>query len=481
MTALELARWQFGITTLYHFIFVPLTIGLAFFTAWAQTKWYRTEDEKWLKATRFWGKLMLISFALGVATGIVQEFQFGMNWSNYSRFVGDIFGAPLAMEGLAAFFVESTFLGLWLFGWGRLSKKVHLATIWLVSGSTALSAYFILAANSWMQHPVGYEIVDGKAQLTSIWAVLSNNTALYAFAHTILAALLTGGMVIVGISAWHLLRNSHNNVFRASMRMVLPVLAISGVLIVVVGHFNAELMTEQQPMKMAAADAVFETTDEAGMSLFAIGSVEGNPGELQRNIEIPGALSLLATGSVNGTVEGINDLNAQYREEFGPGEYAPVVAIAYWSWRVMTGIGFIIALFALVALWYMRKGTFGEGRQGGRHSLEGLQTQELETSPRFLKVSMWMATLPFIASADGWIFTEMGRQPWVVFGLLKTEFASSPMVSAYEVWISLIGFTLLYGVLAVIAGKIFFKVAGKGPVEESPEEDDDKLHLGLAY
>ena len=481
MTALELARWQFGITTLYHFIFVPLTIGLAFFTAWAQTKWYRTEDEKWLKATRFWGKLMLISFALGVATGIVQEFQFGMNWSNYSRFVGDIFGAPLAMEGLAAFFVESTFLGLWLFGWGRLSKKVHLATIWLVSGSTALSAYFILAANSWMQHPVGYEIVDGKAQLTSIWAVLSNNTALYAFAHTILAALLTGGMVIVGISAWHLLRNSHNNVFRASMRMVLPVLAISGVLIVVVGHFNAELMTEQQPMKMAAADAVFETTDEAGMSLFAIGSVEGNPGELQRNIEIPGALSLLATGSVNGTVEGINDLNAQYREEFGPGEYAPVVAIAYWSWRVMTGIGFIIALFALVALWYMRKGTFGEGRQGGRHSLEGLQTQELETSPRFLKVSMWMATLPFIASAAGWIFTEMGRQPWVVFGLLKTEFASSPMVSAYEVWISLIGFTLLYGVLAVIAGKIFFKVAGMGPVEESPEEDDDKLHLGLAY
>jgi cytochrome d ubiquinol oxidase subunit I len=481
MTALELARWQFGITTLYHFIFVPLTIGLAFFTAWAQTKWYRTEDEKWLKATRFWGKLMLISFALGVATGIVQEFQFGMNWSNYSRFVGDIFGAPLAMEGLAAFFVESTFLGLWLFGWGRLSKKVHLATIWLVSGSTALSAYFILAANSWMQHPVGYEIVDGKAQLTSIWAVLSNNTALYAFAHTILAALLTGGMVIVGISAWHLLRNSHNNVFRASMRMVLPVLAISGVLIVVVGHFNAELMTEQQPMKMAAADAVFETTDEAGMSLFAIGSVEGNPGELQRNIEIPGALSLLATGSVNGTVEGINDLNAQYREEFGPGEYAPVVAIAYWSWRVMTGIGFIIALFALVALWYMRKGTFGEGRQGGRPSLEGLQTQELETSPRFLKVSMWMATLPFIASAAGWIFTEMGRQPWVVFGLLKTEFASSPMVSAYEVWISLIGFTLLYGVLAVIAGKIFFKVAGKGPVEESPEEDDDKLHLGLAY
>ncbi len=462
MTALELARWQFGITTLYHFIFVPLTIGLAFFTAWAQTKWYRTEDEKWKKATKFWGKLMLISFALGVATGIVQEFQFGMNWSNYSRFVGDIFGAPLAMEGLAAFFVESTFLGLWLFGWDRLSKKVHLATIWMVSASTALSAYFILAANSWMQHPVGYEIVGGKAQLTSIWAVLTNNTALYAFAHTILAAMLTGGMVIVGISAWHLLRNSHNNVFRASMRMVLPVLAISGVLIVVVGHFNAELMTEQQPMKMAAADAIFETTDNAGMSVFALGDVEGNPGELNRNIEIPGVLSLIATGSFNGTVEGINDLNAQYRQEFGPGEYAPVVAVAYWSWRVMTGIGFALALFALIALWFMRK-------------------DKLETSPRLLKSSMWVATLPFVASAAGWVFTEMGRQPWVVFGLLKTEFASSPSVGAYEVWISLIGFTLLYGVLAVIAGRIFFKVAGKGPVEETPEEEDDKLHLGLAY
>ena len=462
MTALELARWQFGITTLYHFIFVPLTIGLAFFTAWAQTKWYRTEDEKWKKATKFWGKLMLISFALGVATGIVQEFQFGMNWSNYSRFVGDIFGAPLAMEGLAAFFVESTFLGLWLFGWDRLSKKVHLATIWMVSASTALSAYFILAANSWMQHPVGYEIVGGKAQLTSIWAVLTNNTALYAFAHTILAALLTGGMVIVGISAWHLLRNSHNKVFKASMRMVLPLMAVSGVLIVVVGHFNAELMTEQQPMKMAAADAVFETTDNAGMSVFATGAVEGNPGELNRNVEIPGVLSLIATGSFNGTVEGINDLNAQYREEFGPGEYAPIVAVAYWSWRVMTGIGFALALFALLALWYMRK-------------------DRLESSPRLLKASMLMATLPFVASASGWVFTEMGRQPWVVFGLLKTEFASSPTVGAYEVWISLIGFTLLYGVLAVIAGRIFFKVAGKGPAEESPEEEDDKLHLGLAY
>jgi cytochrome d ubiquinol oxidase subunit I len=462
MTSLELARWQFGITTLYHFIFVPLTIGLAFFTAWAQTKWYRSGDDKWKKATRFWGKLMLISFALGVATGIVQEFQFGMNWSDYSRFVGDIFGAPLAMEGLAAFFVESTFLGLWLFGWGRLSKKVHLAMIWLVSASTMLSAYFILAANSWMQHPVGYEMVDGRAQLTSIWAVLTNNTALYAFAHTILAALLTGGMAIAGISAWHLLRKSNTDVFRSSMRLVLPVIAVAGVLTVGVGHFNGVLMSEQQPMKMAAADAVFETTEGAGLSLFAVGSMESNPEGLSRNIEVPNLLSFVMTGFPRSEVQGINDLNREYQQRFGPGEYAPIVAVAYWSWRLMLGIGFALVAFGFAGLWLMRK-------------------DRLESSRRFLKVSMWMGALPIVASLSGWTFTEMGRQPWTVFGMLQTSDSVSPTVPAYEVWISLIGFTLLYGVLAVIAGRIFFKTAGKGPVDEDPDQDPESAHLGLAY
>ncbi|HTU15995.1 MAG TPA: cytochrome ubiquinol oxidase subunit I [Solirubrobacterales bacterium] len=461
MTSLELARWQFGITTLYHFIFVPLTIGLAFFTAWFQTKWYRSGDEKWLRATRFWGKLMLVSFAMGVATGIVQEFQFGMNWSDYSRFVGDIFGAPLAMEGLAAFFVESTFLGLWIFGWGRLSKKVHLLCIWAVSLSTILSAYFILAANSWMQHPVGYKMVDGKAQLTSIWAVLTNNTALYAFAHTILAALLTGGMVIAGISAWHLLRKNETAVFGSSMKVVLPALAASAVLTIGVGHFNGVLMTEQQPMKMAAADAVFETTEGAGLSLFATGDMKSNPEGLNRNIQVPNLLSFIMTGKPMSEVEGVNNLNAEYQEKYGPGEYAPIVAVAYWSWRVMIGCGMLLALFGLVGWWLSRKG-------------------RLEDSTRFLKLGMYAAALPFVASSAGWIFTEMGRQPWVVFGLLKTEFGVSPNVPDYEVWISLIGFTLLYGVLAVIAGRIFFRYAGKGPAAEG-EDDSEKPHLGMAY
>ncbi len=464
MTALELARWQFGITTLYHFIFVPLTIGLAFFTAYAQTKWHRTDQEKWLRATRFWGKLMLISFALGVATGIVQEFQFGMNWSDYSRFVGDIFGPPLAMEGLAAFFVESTFLGLWIFGWGRLSKRVHLFTIWAVSGSTILSAYFILAANSWMQHPVGYEMVDGKAELTSIWAVLTNSTALYAFTHTILAALLTGGMVIAGISAWHLLRKNEVGVFGSSLRMVLPVLAVAGVVTLVVGHFNGVLMSEQQPMKMAAADAIFETQEGAGLSLFATGDMKGNPEGVNRNVEVPKLLSFIMTGFPDSEIKGVNDLNEEYNQKYGPGEYAPVVAVAYWSWRVMLGCGFLLALFGVIGLYLT----------GKRRKVR------IEDSTRFLKLSMYAAALPFIASSAGWVFTEMGRQPWVVFGLMKTEFGVSPTVPPAEVWISLVGFTLLYGVLAVIAGKVFFRTVGKGPAAEG-EEDSGQPHLGLAY
>ncbi len=461
MSSLELARWQFGITTLYHFIFVPATIGLSAFTAYCQTRWYRSRDEHWLRATRFWGKLMLISFALGVATGIVQEFQFGMNWSDYSRFVGDIFGAPLAMEGLAAFFVESTFLGLWLFGWGKLSERMHLVTIWLVAGSTILSAFFILAANSWMQHPVGYEMVGGKPELNSIFAVLGNSTAIYAFVHTILAAALTVGMLVIAICAWHLRRGNEAALFGDSMRAALPLVTIASVVTVIVGHFNGILMTDQQPMKMAAADAVFETKEGAGLSLFATGGLESNPQGLNRNIQIPNLLSFISTGYPQGKIEGINNLNRRYQREYGPGEYAPVVAVTYWSWRAMIGCAMLMLLVGAAGWWFAVKG-------------------KLEASRRFLRFSVPAVALPFVASACGWIFTEMGRQPWVVFGLLKTQDANSPSVSAAEVWITLVGFTLLYGVLAVIAGRLFVGVARKGPKKEG-EEDETKPELALAY
>jgi cytochrome d ubiquinol oxidase subunit I len=461
LTSLELARWQFGITTVYHFLFVPVTIGLAAFTAYCQTRWHRSGEVSWLRATRFWGKLLLISFALGVVTGIVQEFQFGMNWSQYSRFVGDIFGAPLAMEGLAAFFIESTFLGLWIFGWGRLPKSVHLATIWAVAGSTALSAYFILAANSWMQHPVGYKLVDGKPELTSIWAVLSNSTALYAFAHTILAALITAGLIVTAVAAWHILRGNETDVFGKSMRLALPVVTVAALATIVVGHFNGVLMTHQQPMKMAAADAVFETKHGAGLSLFATGDFKSNPKGLNRNVEIPNLLSFISTGYPRGEIKGINDINRDYRRRYGPGEYAPVVAVAYWSWRAMLGVGFLVAILGAVGLWLWRKGTLAESR-------------------RYLRLMVAASVLPFVANSAGWVFTEMGRQPWVVFGLLKTNDAGSPSVSTAEVLITLVGFTLLYGVLALIAGRIFLENARKGPVAEG-EAEEPGADLGLAY
>ncbi len=462
MNSLELARWQFGITTLYHFIFVPVTIGMATFTAYCQTQWYRTEQEHWLRATRFWGKLMLISFALGVATGIVQEFQFGMNWSNYSRFVGDIFGAPLAMEGLAAFFVESTFLGLWIFGWGKLSKGVHLACAWAVAASTALSAYFILAANSWMQHPVGYDVHNGRPRLTNIFDVLFNSTAIYALVHTLLAALLTAGMLVLAVSAWHLRRGSDGaGVFGASLRLVLPMLTVTAFLQLFVGHFDGVLMSHQQPMKMAAADAVFDTKDGAGLSLFAVGDFKSNPEGLKRNVQIPNLLSWISTGYPRGKIEGINNLNRQYRAKYGPGEYAPIVAVVYWTWRAMIACGMLMFLIGAYGWFQARKG-------------------RLEESSRYLKWVVPAAVLPFVASLTGWTFTEMGRQPWAVFGLLKTSAAGSPSVSTAEVVITLVGFTLLYGVLAAIAGRIFVQNARKGPAKEGTAEEPGQ-ELALAY
>ncbi|MBS1677471.1 MAG: cytochrome ubiquinol oxidase subunit I [Actinobacteria bacterium] len=461
MTALELARWQFGITTLYHFIFVPVTIGLALCVAVMQTRWYRTGEEHWLRSTRFWGKLLLISFALGVATGIVQEFQFGMNWSNYSRFVGDIFGAPLAMEGLAAFFVESTFLGLWIFGWGRLSKKTHLLCVWLVALSTALSAYFILAANSWMQHPVGYKMVDGKAELTNIFSVLFNSTALYAFAHTILAALLTAGMILIAVSAWHLRRGREVQVFGGAMRLALPLVVFAAVVTMFVGHFNGILMSHQQPMKMAAADAVFNTERGAGLSLFATGDFESNPEGLNRNVEIPNLLSWISTGYPRGEIEGINNLNREYQRKYGPGNYSPIVAVAYWTWRAMIGCAVAMLAFAAWGWWLQRRG-------------------RLRDSKWFLRLAVPAVALPFIASATGWMFTEMGRQPWVVFGLLKTNEANSPSVGPAEVWITLVGFTLLYGALAGFAGWAFVRAVRKGPVEAGHAEDPGQ-ELALTY
>ncbi|HVE25889.1 MAG TPA: cytochrome ubiquinol oxidase subunit I [Sporichthya sp.] len=454
MSALDLARWQFGVTTVYHFLFVPITLGLSMLVAGLQTAWHRTGKEHYLRATKFWGKLFVINFAMGVVTGIVQEFQFGMNWSDYSRFVGDIFGAPLAVEGLLAFFLESTFLGLWIFGWDKLPKRVHLGCIWLTAIGTWLSAYFILAANSWMQHPVGYEINSGRgrAELHDFGAVLTQKTAAITYGHTILAALLTAGAFMLTIAAWHVRRSSSTEVFRPSMRLAMWVMLIAGIGTAVTGDLQARVMTEQQPMKMAAAEALYDTTDHAGFSLATIGSLSGSH-EIA-SIRVPGLLSFMATGNSGGTVEGINDLQAQYEQAYGPGDYKPYVPLTYWSFRLMIGFGTLAILIALAGLWLTRRGRTPRSRL-------------------FYLGTASAVTLPLLANSFGWIFTEMGRQPWTVFGVFKTEDSVSPSVSTFDVATSLTVLTLLYGVLAVIELKLLFRYARSAPPPIEPHGPDD--------
>ncbi|NJC70806.1 cytochrome ubiquinol oxidase subunit I [Planosporangium thailandense] len=464
MHALDLARWQFAVTTLYHFLFVPLTIGLSALVALLQTAWVRTGKEQYLRATKFWGKLFLINFAMGVVTGIVQEFQFGMNWSAYSRFVGDVFGAPLAIEGLLAFFLESTFLGLWIFGWDRLPKKAHLASIWLASIGTILSAYFILAANSWMQHPVGYRInpATHRAELTDIVAVLTNSTTLVTFPHTVAAAFLTSAVLMLCVCAWHLARGNEITVFRPSLRLALWAIVLSGAAVAVTGDVQGKIMTEQQPMKMAAAEALYETSQPASFSLFSIGPLDGSAETFA--VRVPHVLSFLGKGDPNAAVEGINDVQRAYEQRFGPGNYKPYIPLTYWSFRLMIGLGLICVPLGLVGLWLTRRG-------------------RTPTSRVFWRAAGWSVALPLLANSFGWIFTETGRQPWTVFGILHTDDSVSPAVGAGGVITSLTVFTLLYGGLAVVEVFLLVRYAKAGPPQvptgdERPAEDRP---LAFAY
>ena len=478
MDALALARWQFGITTVYHFMFVPLTIGLAPLVAIMQTMWVRTDDERWLRLTKFFGKLFLINFAIGVVTGIVQEFQFGMNWSEYSRFVGDVFGAPLAIEGLAAFFLESTFLGLWIFGWDRLPRKLHLATIWVAAAGTWLSAYFILAANSFMQHPVGvrYNAERGRAELTSIWRLLTNNTALATFPHTIAGALLVAGTLVAAISTWWAVR-AHRagdldvaDAFRSAIRLGLVALLIGGVAVVVSGDAQAKLMFQQQPMKMASAEALCHNETGAGFSLIAVGDVQNRCNV--RQLKIPGLTSYLANGSFDSTLRGVDELQTAAVAKFGPGNYKPLLPVTYWSFRLMIGFGAVSAALAIAALWFTR---------GGR----------APTSPRVGRLALWAIPAPFLANAFGWIFTEMGRQPWVVApnptgvdGVRMLVRDGVSPVSAWTVLTSLVSFTVLYGILAVVWFTLMRRYAAEGLPQTAPPHrrtEDDERPLSFAY
>ena len=453
---LTLSRWQFGLTTVYHFLFVPLTIGMVFLVAVLQSAWVKTGNEKYLKLTKLFGKIFLINFAMGVVTGIVQEFQFGMNWSDYSRFVGDVFGAPLAMEGLLAFFFEATFIGLWIFGWGRLPKKVHLATIWFTAVGVVLSAYFILAANAFMQNPVGFEINEAKnrAELVDIGAALNQ------FPHTITASIMFAGAVIVAVSAYHLKRKQFVSEMYTAIRLGLWTVLGGAAGTVLTGDGLGLAMVKTQPMKMAAAEALYNSAAPASFSIFTLGTPDGHS-ELF-SIRIPYLLSFLSTHTLDGKVEGLNDLQAQYTALYGPGDYMPIIWITYWAFRWMIGLGIIGALVALVGLVLTRK-------------------QRINLPTWTWNIAIWSAPLSLLAIAVGWTFTEMGRQPWLVFKLMKTADGVSPGITGLDVLISLVVFTLIYGVLAVVEFRLLREAAQAGPQEIEADAKSDSEQLTVAY
>ncbi len=438
MEALTLARWQFAITTVYHFFFVPLTLGLSIFVAYFHTRYYKKKDAHTLAITQFWGKLFLINFAMGVVTGIVQEFQFGMNWSDYSRFVGDIFGVPLAIEALLAFFLESVFLGVWIFGWGRIPEKIHLVSIWMVAIGSNLSALWILIANSFMQQPVGYTLRNGRAELTDFFALVSNPHVWLQFPHVFCAGLATAGFFVLGISAYHLRPKKDHPLFLPSFRAGIAFASIGILGVLLVGHHQAQHMIRTQPMKMAAAEALWQTENPASFSLFSMLD-EKNRRDVW-SLRVPYGLSLLAHNRLEGEVKGIRNLQDEYTQKYGPHDYVPPVSISYWTFRIMVATGFLMLLLLLPGWMILRRAS--------------------GTLPDFyLKVCMGALILPYIANASGWIFTEMARQPWIVFGLQFTEDAVSPTVSAAMVGFTLIGFTLLYGSLMAVTLFLMKKAA----------------------
>lgn len=442
MDALMLARWQFGLTTVYHFFFVPITLGLSIFVAVLETMYVRTGNETYLRMTKFWGKLFLINFAIGVATGIVQEFQFGMNWAEYSRFMGDIFGAPLAIEALLAFFMESTFLGVWIFGWKKLSKGAHATTMWLVAIGSNLSAIWILAANSFMQNPVGYEMGQGRLLMNDFFALIGNRHLWVQFPHVFSGALASAGFLVVGISAYHLLKKSKDTeAYQKSMKYGMVFAFVGALLVGWVGHSQMQHVIEHQPMKAAAGEAHWNTERNCGLSLFDISDEDA--GESVFSIKLPGMLSFLAYYDTNAEIKGINNLQKEYEDNYGPGDYVPSVFLSYWSFRAMVGAGSLMVLISLIGLFIAFK-------------------KNSQFSPLFTKILIFSIFLPLIGHSAGWLFAEWGRQPWVVFGLMKTEAGVSSAVSGGSVLFSLIGYIVIYLLLIIAEVGLFKKYAVAG-------------------
>ncbi len=431
MDVVFLSRLQFAMATMFHFIFVPLTLGLSILVAIMETKYVRTGDETYKRMTKFWGKLFVINFVLGVVTGITLEFQFGTNWSRYSEYVGDIFGSLLAIEATVAFFLESTFLGAWIFGWNRFSPKVHASFIWLVAIASNLSALWIIIANAFMQHPVGYVIRNGRAELENFFAVVFNGFAWQQYVHTLSGAYILGGFFVMGVSAYHLLRKNEIGFFTKSFRMGLTLALIFSVVAVVQGHHHGSEVAKIQPAKLAAMESHWETTESAPMNLLVIPD-EKNETNAVEMFGIPGGLSMLAYHSFGAEVKGLKDF---------PKEDRPPVLITFLSFRIMVALGF---LFPLLCLWAWRK------------------KDKLLESPRLLKIMVLAIPLPYIAIEAGWVLAEVGRQPWIVYGLMRTSDAASPIVTS-QVAFSLVILTLLYAFLGAVDIYLLAKFARKGP------------------
>ena len=441
--ALDLARLQFALTSIYHWLFVPFTLGMTVIVAILEWTFVSTGKEVYQKMAKFWGKLFLINFAMGVVTGIVQEFHFGMNWAEYSRFMGDIFGAPLALEVLMAFFLESTFMGVWIFGWGRLSNKAHATVATLVALGTNLSAFWILVANSFMQHPVGYVIRNGRAEMENFATIVSNGYVPGQFAHIVLNGSMTAGVIIMSISAWHLIRKSHVDFYKTSVKWGMVITLIAGTLGAFAGHHQGQYITKVQPMKMAAMEALWETQDPAPFSLVA--NIDTKAQQNTGAIEIPGGLSFLTQNSfTSGKVEGIKDLQAKSEAQYGPGNYIPDVPGIFWTFRIMVAAGSIMLLVAFIGLVLNAKGKLVENKT-------------------FLKIIFWMLPLPYIAQSTGWFVAEAGRQPWLVYGLQLTANGASKSVTAPEIMTTIIGFTVIYILAAIAALYLAVEHIKKGP------------------
>lgn len=444
MDVVNLSRIQFASTTIFHYFFVPVSIGLALLIAIMETMYVRKGNEEYKRMAQFWGKLFLINFAVGVVTGILQEFQFGMNWSDYSRFVGDVFGAPLAIEALLAFFLESTFIGLWIFGWDKVSKKVHLLSIWMVALGTMLSAFWILAANSFMQHPVGFAVNNGRAEMNDFLALITNGQLLVEFPHTVLAAYATGAFLVSGISAYKMLKKQDVPFFRKSFEIAAIVGIVSSIGVAVAGHAQAQYLVETQPMKMAATEALWEDSgDPAAWTMVA--GIDPDKKENSGEIKIPYMLSFLSYSKFSGEVKGMNTLQAEYEQLYGPGDYIPPVRTTFWSFRIMVAAGTLMIVLGMYAMYLM-----------WRKKMDRPNTW-------FMRFMFWGLLLPPIANTSGWIMTEIGRQPWTVFGLMTTEDSVSPNITAGQVLFSVISFTAIYAILGAVLIGLFIKVIKKGP------------------